>query len=90
MINVGSGQEISIGDLAQQIAVLTGMPLQILSDEERLRPEASEVERLCAANSRAREMLGWGPRVPLAEGLAHTIEWFRSHLDFYRPDSYRL
>lgn len=89
-INLGSGREISIGELAQLIARLIGRPITIESDEQRVRPEKSEVERLLADNTLARTLLGWGPVVTLKEGLEHTIEWMRQHLGRYRPDVYVL
>ncbi|MDY6876670.1 MAG: GDP-mannose 4,6-dehydratase [Chloroflexota bacterium] len=89
-INLGSGREISIGELAQLIARLIDRPLTIKSDEQRVRPEKSEVERLLADNTLARTLLGWSPVVTLKEGLEHTIEWMRQHLERYRPDVYVL
>lgn len=89
-INLGSGREISIGELAQLIARLIGRPMTIESDEQRVRPEKSEVERLLADNALARTLLGWVPVVTLKEGLEHTIEWMRQHLGRYRPDVYVL
>jgi NAD dependent epimerase/dehydratase len=87
-INLGSGREISIGDLAQLIGQLTGRELQIECEAGRMRPEGSEVERLLAANDRARSLLGWEPTVTLEQGLERTIEWMRSHLERYRPGVY--
>ena len=87
-INIGSGREISIGDLAQLIAQLIGREITIHTDEQRLRPEKSEVERLVADNSLARELLGWSPTVSLEEGLKKTITWVEQHLGRYRPDVY--
>lgn len=89
-INLGSGREISIGDLAQLIARLTCRPLTVETATERLRPQASEVERLLADNTLARTLLGWEPRVDLETGLRHTIEWLQAHVERYRPDVYVL
>jgi len=89
-INVGSGREISIGDLAQLIAKLTGRSIDIEVEHDRVRPEKSEVERLLADNSRARQLLGWQSKVPLEEGLGRTIEWLKDNLQRYRPDVYAL
>jgi len=90
VINIGSGQEISIGDLAHKIADLMGKDVEIECENERMRPEGSEVERLCAANSLARELLGWEPRYTLDEGLRLTIKWIGEHLEYYRPDTYAV
>ena len=89
-INVGSGREISIGDLAALIARLTGRPIALESDAERVRPARSEVERLVAETSLARKVLDWEPRVSLEEGLQRTIDWMRQHLERYRPGVYVL
>lgn len=89
-INIGSGREISIGDLAKLVARLIGRPINIESEEKRVRPAKSEVARLVADNTLARELLGWEPTVSLEEGLKHTIEWIQQHLRRYRPDVYTI
>jgi dTDP-glucose 4,6-dehydratase len=89
-VNLGSGREISIGDLAALIAGLIGCPLRIEADEQRLRPKDSEVGRLLADNSLAWNLLQWEPRVSLEEGLKETIAWFRDHLEYYRPEVYAV
>lgn len=90
VVNVGSGQEISIGDLAHKIAALMGKRIKIKSEKERGRPGISEVERLCTSNDRARELLGWKPRYSLDAGLRLTIDWIGDHLEHYRPDAYAV
>lgn len=87
-INLGTGREISIGDLAELIERLAGRPLRIESDSQRLRPDASEVERLLADISKAERLLNWKPEVSLEEGLSRTIEWVGEHMDRYRPGVY--
>ncbi len=87
-INLGSGRETSIGELARMIVALSERPLEIEQDEERMRPEHSEVERLLADNTVARQMLGWEPSVSLEEGLRLTLEWMREHVDGYRQGVY--
>jgi len=87
-INLGSGKEISINDLAELIAQLTGAEIELESDDARVRPEKSEVERLLADNSLANELLGWTPEVDLKTGLQQTIDWLRENLDKYRPGVY--
>ena len=81
VVNVGSGREISIGDLVELLMKVTGVSKEIESEEARLRPEGSEVQRLLCDNTRAREWTGWEPQVSLEEGLARTAEWVRGHLD---------
>ena len=96
VINIGSNFEISIGDTARTIAEVMGADIEIITDEQRLRPEKSEVERLWAANDKARELLGWQPQYGgldgFRRGLAETVAWFRkpSHLAAYKSDIYNL
>lgn len=87
-INVGSGEETSIGDIVKKVAAILGKNLQVRQQEGRQRPETSEVERLIADNTLARKSLGWKPAVSLDEGLTRTIEWIRENLNEYRTDRY--
>jgi dTDP-glucose 4,6-dehydratase len=87
-INLGSGREISIGDLANLIARLIGHDIHIMTDEQRIRPSGSEVERLLADNHLAAELLGWTPLVSLEDGLMRTIEWMKQHIERYRTGVY--
>jgi NAD dependent epimerase/dehydratase len=89
-LNVGSGKEIAIGELARRIERLVGRECAIERDDERVRPPASEVERLCANADAARELLGWEPAVSLEEGLATTAEWIRGNLARYRVGAYTV
>ncbi len=89
-VNLGSGREISIGDVARLIARLAGREITIETDAKRLRPDASEVERLLADNTLAGTLLGWKPRVGLEEGLERTIAWMREHLSRFRPGVYAV
>ena len=75
-INIGSGHEISIGDTVKLISELTGKSLDVKLDQARLRPENSEVERLCCDNAKITKLLGWQPSYELKKGLAQTVEWF--------------
>jgi NAD dependent epimerase/dehydratase len=81
VINIGSNYEISIGDTARLIAELMGKEIELSVDNERLRPEKSEVERLWASNAKAKKLLGWEPKYAGVEGLKHglaeTIRWFQ-------------
>jgi dTDP-glucose 4,6-dehydratase len=89
-INLGSGREVSIGDLAQLIGKLAGKPVKVEAEPERVRPNGSEVERLCADAQLARKLLGWTPQVSLEEGLQRTIQWMVQHAERYRPGVYVL
>jgi dTDP-glucose 4,6-dehydratase len=88
--NLGSNREIGIGDLARLIIRLTGSNATVESEAIRLRPEKSEVERLLADNTLAKQILGWEPRVSLEEGLEKTIAWLRDNLHRYQPDKYAI
>lgn len=90
VINIGSGQEISIGDLARKIMKILGKDSEILTDEQRVRPEKSEVQRLLADNRKARELIGWEPKTPLDEGLKKTIAWFTENKGRYKSTIYNL
>ena len=96
VINLGSGFEISIGDVARSIADIMQAEIEIVVDPQRLRPQNSEVERLWAATGKARELLGWEPRYGGLEGfrrgLGETVEWYRrpANLMNYRGDEYNL
>jgi NAD dependent epimerase/dehydratase len=88
VINLGTGSEISIGDLAKTILKTMGKDVPVVCEDQRVRPENSEVERLCADNRKAREILAWESRFSLEEGLALTIEWMRENNEQYRSDAY--
>jgi len=95
-INIGSNFEVSIRDTAYAIAKVMGAEIEIILDEQRLRPEKSEVERLWASNEKAGELLGWEPKYGGVEGfhrgLQETVAWFckSSHLGSYKPETYNL
>jgi len=96
VINLGSNYEISIEDTAQLIAKLMNVTIKIETDEQRLRPEKSEVERLWADNKKAEELLNWHPDFSdlegLSKGLEKTIEWFSNphNLQNYKSDRYNI
>jgi NAD dependent epimerase/dehydratase len=96
VINLGSNYEISVGDTAQTIAELMGVDVKILTDDQRLRPEKSEVERLWASNEKAKKLLSWSPQYGnldgFKRGLSETIEWFSvsENLSLYKADIYNL
>jgi len=89
-INLGSGREISVGDLAALIGQLMECPLKVVSEDQRVRPEKSEVERLLASNELACSLLKWRPAVTLEDGLGRTIEWVKANRATYRPDTYTI
>jgi dTDP-glucose 4,6-dehydratase len=90
VFNLGTGEEISIGDVARKVIQMVGKPIKIVVDPERLRPELSEVMRLISDNSRARQCLGWQPEISLDQGLDQTIDWIRQHADQYKIGTYEF
>jgi len=92
VINLGTKHEISVGDLASLIGKLSGNEIEVISDEERIRPEASEVERLLADNSKAMQLLNWHPSHTLEEGLSETISWYRepANLSLFKAGLYTI
>lgn len=93
---MGSNYEVSIGDTARLISRLMGRQVEIATDEQRLRPTLSEVERLWADNTRARELAGWTPQYAglegLERGLRETIDWFgdAANLRNYKVGRYNI
>ncbi len=96
VINLGSNFEISIGDTARAIAEVMGAEIELVTDDQRLRPEKSEVERLWASNAKAQELLGWQPayggRDGFLRGLGETVAWFREpgNLSAYKSHLYNV
>jgi len=91
VVNIGTGQEISIGSLCSEILHQLGKSgLPVVSDAKRVRPEQSEVDRLCADNRLARETLDWQPSHTLKQGISNTIEWIRDNLERSRPNTYAI
>jgi NAD dependent epimerase/dehydratase len=90
VINLGTGQSISIGELAQMILKIIGGNKQIVTEQERLRPETSEVWNLQSDNRRAQKILAWTPQVNLERGLQKTIDYVQGNLSRYKPTIYNL
>ena len=88
--NLGTGQEISIGDLAEKIIELTEKEVEIIEDTQRIRPEKSEVERLLSNAEKAKKTTGWKPKYMLEEGLKETIDWIKNNLHYYKVDIYNV
>lgn len=91
-VNIGSGREITVGDLAAALITAVKPGTEIVSTDERQRPGKSEVERLLADNTLIRELTAWEPKVSLEEGLERTVEWFRdpANLARYKWDIYNV
>lgn len=88
VVNIGSGQGVSISELVETIRSLTGSTAPVRRSDARLRPEASEVTTLVCDYSKAREVLGWEPEVRLTIGLERAIEWVKAHREYFRPSRY--
>ena len=88
VFNLGTGVEVTIGQLADLVIKIVNRPVTIEVDQKRIRPEKSEVLRLLSDNSLAREKTGWQPEVSLEEGLRKTIVWVEKHLNLFDPDRY--
>lgn len=90
VVNIGSGREISIGDLIELLFEVTGRRKGIVVEDERIRPTGSEVHRLLCDNTRAREWAGWKPEVSLEEGLRATADWVRQNLTELKTNVYHV
>ncbi len=92
IINLGSGTEISIGDLVLLIAELMGESIKVVSEQKRIRPEKSEVHRLLCDNSKAKKLLNFKSNYNLKEGLSETIKWFsdENNLKMYKANIYNV
>ena len=88
VVNIGRGDDLTIGELVDRIAALIGRPIRVETDPNRVRPAASEVGRLLAGTSLARELMGWSPRYTLDQALEETIAWVRDNLNLFRVDVY--
>ncbi len=90
VLNLGTNQAVSIGELAEMIFQILHVSPKIIQDQERIRPPHSEVMKLVSDNSLAKKILDWEPKVPLLEGLNRTIEWIDKHRESYLSMDYAL
>lgn len=89
-INIATQNEISIGELAEELIRQINPKAKIICDDQRLRPEKSEVNRLLGSNKKIKSLTSWEPKYTFSEGLAETIEFLKQNLDKYKPDLYNL
>ncbi len=89
-LNIGSGTQTSIRELIDIIFDLIGVERAVEIEEQRVRPKASEVDRLCADTMLLQQLTGWKPKITLREGLTLTIDWVRNHLGSYSIGSYSI
>lgn len=90
VVQLGTGREISIGELVNLIAQRMGCVVDIETDSDRVRPEKSEVDRLLADAGKAKALLNWTPRISLEEGIDATVAWIRENMNLYRVDDYAV
>ena len=89
-INIATGKEISIGDMAKVIIAQLNPKAEIICEEERLRPENSEVNRLLGSNQKLKELTEWKQKYSFEDGIQETIKWFEQNLDKYKIDIYNI
>jgi NAD dependent epimerase/dehydratase len=89
-INIATQQEISIGQLAEELIRQINPNAKIICDEQRLRPEMSEVNRLLGSNKKITRLTNWKPNYTFEKGLSETIEFFKNNLDKYKTDIYNI
>lgn len=89
-VNIATQQEISIGQLAEELIRQINPSAKIICDEERLRPEKSEVNRLLGSNEKIKRLTNWSPKYTFEQGIAETIEFLKNNLDKYKPDIYNV
>jgi NAD dependent epimerase/dehydratase len=87
-IQLGTGHDVSVGEIVQLVGKQLGKTLTVETDDARVRPDKSEVERLISSPELARELTGWSPEVDLPDGVARTIEWVKGNTSRYRADEY--
>jgi dTDP-glucose 4,6-dehydratase len=87
-IQLGTNHDVSVGELVEQVGGILGRELEVETDRSRVRPAASEVERLISSPALAEELMGWKPAVSLHDGLARTIDWIERNAHRFRVDHY--
>ena len=89
-INTGSGRGVTIGELADIIIRQVNPDAKIICEQERIRPDKSEVMELLCDNRLAKDLAGWGPKYSLEEGLSLTIDWMKEHISSYKAGLYTV
>lgn len=91
-VNIATGREISVGDLAEKIISIVGSDAFVVTEQQRMRPDKSEVERLLGDNKKILQHTNWKPQYFIGEGLKHTIDWFskQENLLHYKADIYNV
>lgn len=90
VVNLGTGVGVSVGETAQLVLAKLGRDIPVRTEEQRVRPEASEVRELISNNSKIKALTGWAPQVDFGTGLERVIEYIRAHPEQYKPDIYNV
>jgi nucleoside-diphosphate-sugar epimerase len=90
VINIGTGTAVTIGDVVKLLQDIEGVRKKIVVDEERVRPEKSEVMKLICDNTLAKKVLNWGPKFNLEQGLRETVEYIRGNIGYLKTKVYNL
>jgi nucleoside-diphosphate-sugar epimerase len=88
VIQLGTGRDVSVAFLAETILKILGKQMPVVTAEDRIRPEASEIDRLLSSPEKASSMLGWKPTIAIEEGLAKVVDWMKENVSGYRTDKY--
>jgi nucleoside-diphosphate-sugar epimerase len=89
-MNIGTGEGISIDRLVESVSKVMGKKLSVQAEQERMRPEKSEVWELIADYSKARDIIDWAPSYSMEEGLEETVAWIQANLNRYKVDLYNI
>lgn len=87
-INIGTGKGILISQMIKKVQKLIGGKLKVIKDEQRIRPNTSEVKKLVCDNKKAKKLLNWQPQTSFEDGLEQTIEWFKNNVGLYKTGKY--
>ena len=90
VVNVGTGQGVTIGDVVNIVLSICSGPKHVIADQERFRPTKSEVLELVCNNTRAKALLGWEPQYTLLQGLQETFAYIKDHLHLYKTHMFTL
>jgi dTDP-glucose 4,6-dehydratase len=89
-LNIATGKEVSIGELARELIEQIDPEAELVCDQQRLRPEKSEVNRLLGDNKKIKDLTAWQPGYSLQQGLVETVAWMRKNLHYYKTDRYNI
>jgi len=90
VVNLGSENEISVENLIESVGKNLGKRLKTVQEDERIRPEKSEVKRLVSNSEKAKKLFGWKPRIEIEEGIQRTISWIKENIDLYKKEIYNI